>query len=214
MPNWPSPEILETGAHLERVQNYCRVLAQQLAHAAKYQGQISDQFIQLVYQTSPLHDIGKVGIPNVVLLKPGRLNPAEFEIMKTHTLIGAHTLDAALRKFPGAKFLEMARDIAATHHERFDGTGYPNGLAGENIPLAGRIVAVADVYDALTSKRVYKAAFSHEEAMATISSDAGTHFDPDVVAAFRRAEPQFISVRQRFAEAAHAELHATINAAA
>jgi putative two-component system response regulator len=204
----------ETGAHLERVQNYCRVLAQQLADVPRFHGQISTEFIHLVYQTSPLHDIGKVGIPDVVLLKPGRLDAGEFEIMKTHTLIGAATLDAALRKFPGAKFLEMARDIAATHHERFDGSGYPNRLAGDRIPLAGRIVAVADVYDALTSKRVYKEAFGHEQAMATIVRDSGSHFDPDVVAGFRRAEPQFISVRKRFAEAAHAAPPATIPAAA
>jgi putative two-component system response regulator len=194
----------ETGAHLERVQNYCRVLAQQLAGVAKFRGQIGTEFINLLYQTSPLHDIGKVGIPDAVLLKPGRLDAAEFAIMRTHTLIGAATLDAALRKFPGAKFLEMARDIAATHHERFDGNGYPNRLAGSAIPLAGRIVAVADVYDALTSKRVYKEAFSHEDAMATIVRDSGTHFDPDVVGALLGAEPQFISVRRRFAEAMHA----------
>jgi putative two-component system response regulator len=191
----------ETGAHLERVRSYSRVLAQQLAALEKYREVIDDEYIRLIYLTSPLHDIGKVGIPDIVLLKPGRLSDREFEIMKTHTTIGAETLDAALRHFPGVKFLEMARDIALTHHERFDGSGYPRRFAGDQIPLCGRIVALADVYDALTSKRVYKSAFSHEIARATILGEKGVHFDPDVVDAFVVCEPQFIAIRERFAEA-------------
>ena len=190
----------ETGAHLERVRGYCRVLAQHLAGAEKFRDQINAEYIRLIHQTSPLHDIGKVGVPDSVLLKPGRLSDREFEMMKEHTTIGARTLDAALREFPGVRFLEMARDIAATHHERWDGTGYPNRLAGTDIPLCGRIVALADVYDALTSKRVYKAAFAHDVARSIILGDKSTHFDPDVVDAFVETESRFLAIRDRFAE--------------
>lgn len=190
----------ETGAHLERVRNYCRLLAQELASAAEFRGKISSEYIRLIYQTSPLHDIGKVGIPDNVLLKPGRLSDREFEIMKEHTTIGAKTLEAALRQFPGIPFLEMARDIALTHHERWDGTGYPLKLTGEQIPLCGRIMALADVYDALTSKRVYKAAYCHEVGRSIIVADAGRHFDPDVVKAFIRTEPAFMALQTRFSE--------------
>jgi putative two-component system response regulator len=189
---------VETGAHLERVMNYSRILAQQLPAMGHYADEIDPEFVRLVYSTSPLHDIGKVGIPDGVLLKPGRLDDREFEIMKTHAMIGAATLDAALRQFPAAKFLRFARDIAATHHERWDGTGYPAGLKGDKIPLCGRIVALADVYDALTSKRVYKNAFAHEVAKGIIVKDAGAHFDPAVVAAFLAAESAFIEVRERY----------------
>jgi putative two-component system response regulator len=191
----------ETGAHLERVMNYSRTLAQTLPAIGHYTDQIDPEFVRLVYGTSPLHDIGKVGIPDAVLLKPGRLSDREFEIMKEHAAIGAQTLDAALRRFPGAKFLRMARDIAASHHERWDGTGYPGKLAGADIPLCGRIVAVADVYDALTSKRVYKEAFGHEIARDILTKESGTHFDPAIVQAFLACEQAFIAVRERFREA-------------
>ena len=191
---------VETGTHLERVMSYARILAQQLPAMGQFVGEIDAEFVRLVYSTSPLHDIGKVGIPDGVLLKPGRLDDREFEIMKTHTTIGATTLDAALRRFPTAKFLRMARDIAATHHERYDGGGYPAGLKGDEIPLCGRIVALADVYDALTSKRVYKNAFAHEVAKGIILKDAGTHFDPAIVSAFMAAERAFIAVHEQYRE--------------
>src|SRR3954470_1320642 len=191
---------VETGAHIERVMNYSRILAQQLPAMGNYVEEIDPEFVRLVYSTSPLHDIGKVGIPDGVLLKPGRLDDREFEIMKTHCMIGAQTLDAALRRFPGAKFLRMARNIAASHHERWDGNGYPSGLAGNQIPLCGRIVAVADVYDALTSKRVYKNAFAHEVAKGLIVKESGTHFDPAVVGAFIAAERAFMAVREQCQE--------------
>lgn len=189
---------VETGHHLERVQCYSRALALQLAKTSRYASVIDDEFVRLIFLTSPLHDIGKVGIPDAVLLKPGRLSPDEFEIMKTHATLGAETLDAALARFPDAKFLRYARDIAATHHERWDGTGYPRGLAGEEIPLCGRIVSLADVYDALSSKRVYKDAFTHVAAKAIIVEGSGTHFDPEVVAAFQAIEAEFIAIRKRF----------------
>jgi putative two-component system response regulator len=156
--------------------------------------------VRNVYQTSPLHDIGKVGIPDSVLLKPGRLTDDQFEIMKTHTLIGAQTLDAALRQNPSARFLQVARDIALYHHERFDGRGYPHGVVGEAIPLAARIVALADVYDALTSKRVYKAAYSHLVARDIIEQESGTHFDPVIVAAFLAVEQEFIRIYESLRE--------------
>lgn len=190
----------ETGAHLERVCNYSRLLALQLSQNPRFKDEIDDVYVRLIYQTSPLHDIGKVAIPDCVLLKPGRLSDREFEIMKSHTTLGAQTLDAALREHPEAGFLRMARDIAATHHERFDGTGYPKRLKGADIPLCGRIVAVADVYDALTTKRVYKGAFAHEVARAMILEERGSHFDPDVIDAFLNCEQQFIDVRDRFDE--------------
>ncbi|HET6247637.1 MAG TPA: response regulator [Tepidisphaeraceae bacterium] len=190
----------ETGAHLERVRAYSRVLAKHLAELDKFRSEISAEYIRLIYLTSPLHDIGKVGIPDSVLLKPGRLSDREFEIMKTHAMLGAQTLDAAMKQFPGVKFLQMARDIAATHHERFDGTGYSNRLAGCAIPLCGRIVALADVYDALTSRRVYKDAIGHDIARSIILSESGAHFDPDIVEAFAVREREFAAIRLEFAE--------------
>jgi putative two-component system response regulator len=194
----------ETGAHLERVREYSRTLATDLAATPAHRHQVDGEFIHLVYLTSPLHDIGKVGIPDSVLLKPGRLSDHEFDIMKTHAAIGAETLDAALAKYPTARFLEIARDIALGHHEHFDGTGYPQGLVGANIPLSARIVALADVYDALSSRRVYKAAFTHDVARSIILEGKGTHFDPDLVDAFIRQEAAILAIRERFADSRQA----------
>ena len=188
----------DTGAHLERVQRYSRVLAQHLSGEPHYGRVIDNEFIRLIYLTSPLHDIGKVGIPDHVLLKPGRLTAEEFEIMKRHTIIGAETLEAALAQNPSAGFLRMARDIAAAHHEWYDGTGYPLGLSEGDIPLSARIVALADVYDALTSKRVYKTAFDPDMARDIIVQGRGTHFDPDVVDVFLRCEELFHEIRARY----------------
>jgi cyclic di-GMP phosphodiesterase len=144
--------------------------------------------------TSPLHDIGKVGIPDRVLLKPGPLTPEEFEIMKQHTTIGGETLRAVTEAHPEARYLAMARDIAFTHHEHFDGLGYPFGLRGSEIPLCGRLTALADVYDALTSRRVYKAKMSHDEARQIIRKGRGTHFDPDIVDAFLIREDEIVRI--------------------
>ena len=190
----------ETGAHLERVRNYSKSLAKHLVKENTFGDQINEQYCRLIYLTSPLHDIGKVAIPDSVLLKPGRLSDQEFEVMKTHTLAGAETLDAALSQHPGVPFLEMARDIAASHHERYDGRGYPHGLAGEDIPLCARLVAVADVYDALTSKRVYKNAMPHDVARGILVQDSGTHFDPRIIDAFLKVEDQFIEIRNRYVD--------------
>jgi putative two-component system response regulator len=190
----------ETGAHLERVQNYCRVIARHLYNEKKFEEIVNPEYIRLIYITSPLHDIGKVGIPDGVLLKPGRLTEDEFEIMKTHTTIGAETLDAALKEFPNARFLQMARDIALSHHERYDGGGYPHQLAGENIPLSGRIVSLADVYDALTSKRVYKEDYAHDVAQSIIMEEAGKQFDPVIIDAFEKNMNEFVAIRERYHE--------------
>jgi putative two-component system response regulator len=188
----------DTGAHLERIREYCRILSQELTRTPRYKNDIDGDYVQLLYLTSPLHDIGKVGIPDSVLLKPGRLTPEEFNIMKQHTIIGGNTLSAAAKAHPEAKFLSMAKDVAFTHHERFDGKGYPYGLSGSQIPLCGRITAVADVYDALTSKRIYKPEYSHETSRDIILESRGTQFDPYLVDVFMTCEEQFLQVRERF----------------
>jgi putative two-component system response regulator len=190
----------ETGAHLERVQSYAQVLAAELLRQGLHPDLVDASYVKLIHETSPLHDIGKVAIPDFVLLKPGRLSDDEFDIMKSHTTLGAQTLRAAAARRPGTRFLIVAGEIAASHHEKWDGTGYPDGLKGTDIPLSGRIVAVADVYDALTSKRVYKPAFTHAAAKSILIKDRGTHFDPDVVDAFLANEQKFIEIQTRYAD--------------
>lgn len=189
----------DTGKHIERVQAYCQVLAERMLRSGHWP-EMNAAFVRLLFQTSPLHDIGKVAIPDAVLLKPGKLSPTEFELMKTHTTCGADTLAAAAGQRPKAAYLEMARQIALSHHEKWDGSGYPQGLVGEEIPLAARVVAVADVYDALTSRRQYKDAYSHEMARNIILDGAGTHFDPEIIEVFREVEMQFAAIRNRLGE--------------
>jgi len=152
----------ETGEHLERMRTYCRILAEQLHIEGPYQEVVDEQFIEDIYRSSPLHDIGKVGIPDAILLKPGRLTPEEFNVMKTHTIVGAKALRQAAAQSTYGGFLTMAELIARYHHERYNGRGYPEGLVGDAIPLCARIAALADVYDALPSARGYKPAFSPE----------------------------------------------------
>jgi putative two-component system response regulator len=188
----------ETGQHLERVRIYAESLARRLLASPKFQRVIDERFVHLIYETSPLHDIGKVGIPDQILLKPGKLTAEEYAIMQTHTTLGAATLDAALQRYPDADFLRFARDIAACHHERYDGSGYPRGLLGEEIPLCARVVAVADVYDAVTSNRIYRKAMTHDEARQLILDGSGKHFDPDVVSAFFDLEDQFVAICREF----------------
>lgn len=190
----------DTGRHLERIREYSRILAGSLARRGPYAEEIDGDFVQLVYFTSPLHDIGKVAIPDAILLKPGALTPDEFEIMKRHATIGYQTLDASVQAYPAARYLRMARDIAGSHHEKFDGTGYPLGRSGHDIPLCGRIVALADVYDALTTRRVYKPAYGHAMARGIILDGRGNHFDPAVVDAFLDSEDQFCEIRQQLME--------------
>lgn len=189
----------ETGEHLERVRIYARLLAEDLKECG-FSHQIDDQFVRLIYATSPLHDIGKVAIPDCVLLKPGQLNDLEFEIMKTHTVTGAETIKAALDRFPNQRFLKMAHAITRSHHERYDGSGYPDGLKGDDIPLAARIMSVADVYDALTSKRVYKDAMAHHVAVQLIRESAGTQFDPKIIHSFERLESKFCEIKNNVSQ--------------
>jgi putative two-component system response regulator len=190
----------ETGAHLERMREYCRVLAERLSHHPKFRDEVDADYVNLIYRTSPLHDIGKVGIPDSVLLKAGPLTDDEFQTMKRHVRLGAETLEAAAEVQPDVEFLRMAREIVLTHHERYDGSGYPQGLAADDIPLCGRIVALADVYDALTVRRVYQNTRVHDLAKAIILESRGIQFDPDVVDAFLEAETEFINIQQCFAE--------------
>ena len=190
----------ETGAHLERIRQYCLAISKWLSIKGKPDYRRDKNFHKLIYLTSPLHDIGKIGIPDSILLKPGRFNDNAFEIMKTHTTLGARTLGLALKEFPEASFLSMAHEIALTHHERFDGTGYPFGLVGKDIPLSGRILALADVYDALISERVYKNALEHDLAKSIIIEESGSHFDPEIVEAFLDVEHEFIEIEASFAD--------------
>lgn len=191
----------DTGSHLERVRLYCRVLAEHMMRQPEFATEVDAEFVRNIYMTSPLHDIGKVGVPDAILLKAGKLSPEELRVMQSHAEIGRKTLEAALNEFPHVRFLEMARDIAWCHHERWDGGGYPRGLAGEAIPLAGRILAVADVYDAMRVCRVYKPAMSHETARNALVKGAGTHFDPRVVGTFLACEDRFEAIAKSLADA-------------
>lgn len=195
----------ETGNHIRRTQNYVRVLAVKLRDHPRFRDVLTDEQIELLYKSAPLHDIGKVGVPDSILLKPGRLTDEEFEVMKRHTIYGRDAIQAAERKLDDASmdsFLRFAREIAYSHQEKWDGTGYPEGLSGDDIPFSARLMALADVYDALISRRVYKPAFSHEEAVRIISEGRGSHFDPDVVDAFLGAESDFREIARQFADAA------------
>ncbi len=181
----------DTGKHLDRVTQYSLLLARELRTLERFRSIITDPFLADLARAVPLHDIGKVAVPDHILLKPGPLTGREVAAVQTHTVIGARTIRSVLECAAGAGFLGLAEQIARGHHEWYDGGGYPDGLSGDDIPLAARIVSVADVYDALATKRVYKDRVSHDEAVATISEFAGTQFDPDVVGAFRRRQEEF-----------------------
>lgn len=184
----------ETGEHIKRTQNYVKALALSLMRKGMYADELTEKNIDLMYLSVPLHDIGKVGIPDDILLKPGKLTPEEFELMKTHTILGHEALMRTGSKIKDNEFLRYADDVAYTHQEKYDGSGYPRGLKGDEIPLIGRLMAVADVYDALTSKRVYKAAMTHEEACKIIEDGRGSHFDPDLIDAFVEIKPTFENI--------------------
>jgi PAS domain S-box-containing protein len=186
----------DTGTHLERIREYARIIAQELARQPQYRGYITREYIEDIYNSSILHDIGKVGVPDAILLKPGKLTREEFEIIKTHATLGGDALREVETQIEGQTFLTLGKEIAYFHHEKWDGSGYPKGLKGEKIPLSARIVALADVYDALTSKRIYKEAFSHRQALEIIVKDRGTHFAPDVVDAFMTHEAAFRRIRE------------------
>jgi PAS domain S-box-containing protein len=185
-----------TGTHLERIREYARILTAQLAKNPKFSGVIDQQYIDDIYQSSILHDIGKVGTPDALLLKPGELTGKEFEIIKRHTLMGGNALKAIESQIEGKSFLAIGKEIAYNHHEKWDGSGYPRGLKGKAIPLSARIIAVADVYDALTTKRLYKNAYSHAKAMHMIIQLKGKHFDPEMIDAFIAVAEKFDQVRK------------------
>lgn len=189
----------ETGNHIRRTQHYMALLARQLQKHPRFCAELSDENITLLFKSAALHDIGKVGIPDRILLKPGKLDADEFETMKLHTAYGRDTLLAVERHLgTSSAFLRYAREIAYAHHEKFDGSGYPEGLAGDTIPMAARLMAVADVYDALISNRVYKAALDHHVAIGIILQGRGNHFDPDIVDAALAIQDDFASIAQKF----------------
>ncbi|MFZ3003037.1 MAG: two-component system response regulator [Undibacterium umbellatum] len=199
----------ETGNHIRRTQNYVAALARKLKGHARFSNDLTDENIDLLYKSAPLHDIGKVGIPDNILLKPDKLTSEEFEVMKLHTVYGRETI-ISVEKYLGEsnEFLRFAREITYSHQEKWDGSGYPENLAGDAIPLSARLMAVADVYDALISRRVYKPAFSHEEAIGIMRKGHGTHFDPDVLDAFLEITEEFRQIANQFKES---DSHVPVN---
>ncbi len=190
----------DTGEHLTRVKNYCKVLTEELAKDSPYSNLIDDNFIEDIVNASTLHDIGKVGISDLILLKNAKLTQDEYEVMKQHTVIGAKTLDEVHSKFGDNSFIEMGKVIARSHHERWDGKGYPDGLKGEEIPLPARIMAIADVYDALSTKRVYKEIYPQEKCVKIIKEGRGTQFDPYITDAFLKVADKFYEIREKFSD--------------
>jgi len=195
----------ETGNHIRRTQRYVEALALQLLDEGKFADYLSPVRVRILYKSAPLHDIGKVGIPDDILLKPGKLTPEEFDVMKTHTTLGRDAIAVAERLLDTPhSFLECAREIAYSHQEKWDGSGYPQGLAGEQIPISARLMAIADVYDALISRRVYKEPMSHEAAVEIIRKGNGSHFDPAMTQAFLANHGVFDAIAQRYADGAEA----------
>ncbi|TMW74766.1 two-component system response regulator [Thauera sp. UPWRP] len=204
---------IETGHHILRTQSFVELLAHHLAGHPDYRAALAGERLEIIVRSAPLHDIGKVGIPDSILLKPGRLTSAEFEIMKKHPVIGADAITRAMAQaansrsgdgaLPGGAFafMETAREIALSHHEKWDGSGYPAGLQGRQIPVSARLMALADVFDALSSRRVYKEPMAPEDVTRIIVAERGRHFDPVIVDAFLELRPAFAEVAQRFAEA-------------
>jgi putative two-component system response regulator len=181
----------ETGEHIHRVKGYVALMAREMENHPLYRGMLDEDYIELMVHSCPLHDIGKVGIPDHILLKPGKLTDAEFEEMKLHAVHGYNAIEAVQKRLGVMPFLRIAGEIAHTHHEKWDGSGYPRGLKGEDIPLSGRIMALADVYDALISRRVYKPPFTHARAVDIILQGRGTHFDPNLADIFAAHGEEF-----------------------
>jgi putative two-component system response regulator len=191
----------DTGNHIRRTQFYVKALAEKLQDHPSYAWFLTDSNINMLFKSAPLHDIGKVGIPDRILLKPGRFEPHEFEIMKTHTTLGRDAIvHAETALGTSVEFLTMAKSISYSHQEKWDGSGYPEGIAGEDIPIAARLMAVADVYDALISRRVYKAGMSHEKAVEIMREGRGTHFDANMLDAFLDIQEEFRAIARRFVD--------------
>ncbi|MDE1994916.1 MAG: HD domain-containing protein [Rhizobiaceae bacterium] len=194
----------ETGNHIRRTQHYMRALAEAARGHQAFEPELSESMVDLLYKCAPLHDIGKVGIPDNILLKPGKLDPDEFAIMKTHSELGMMAIANAQRHLGVSNcFFSLAQEIAHTHHERWDGSGYPRGLRGKNIPLAGRLMAIADVYDALVSERVYKSALPHDQAVSIMVADRGKHFDPELIDIFETIATVFQDIHRTFVDMPH-----------
>ncbi|MBI3446892.1 MAG: two-component system response regulator [Magnetospirillum sp.] len=194
----------DTGNHIRRTQHYVRALALKLKDHPRFANALDDGVIDMLFKSAPLHDIGKVGIPDKILLKPGRFEPDEFEIMKTHTILGRDAIEHAEQSLgTPVAFLAMAKEIAYAHQEKWDGSGYPLGIGGDDIPVSARLMAVADVYDALISRRVYKDGMPHAKAVGIIRDGGGSHFDPDIVEAFLTLEEEFMAIANRFADSDH-----------
>ena len=181
----------DTGLHIDRVGSFSRRLAQAAQNHSNRNAELNDHYVEMIYHASALHDIGKVGIADAILQKPGKLNSDEFDIMKTHPTIGFLTLESIVKSYPNNQMVGMGSDIAKSHHEKWNGSGYPEGLSGEAIPLSARIVAIADVYDALRSKRPYKTPFSHQQAVDIILEGRGVHFDPELIRLFENIHHEF-----------------------
>ena len=191
---------IESGNHTKRTQFIIKALCESLRKNSKYTERLTDAYIKEIFDTSPLHDIGKVGIPDKILLKPGSLTPEEFGIMKLHVDFGINALEMEIGDGKMPMFIETALECIAGHHEKYDGSGYPKGLVGDSIPLPGRLMAIADVYDALISKRVYKEAFSHTFAIEHIQSQSGKHFDPDLVDSFVEIEAEIFEIANTYTQ--------------
>ncbi len=192
----------DTGNHIRRTQHYVKLLAEHLRFHPRFSHFLdNDKIIEILFKSAPLHDIGKVGIPDKILLKPGKFEPEEFEIMKLHTILGRDSILQAERELGiDVPFLKYAKEIAYHHQEKWDGSGYPQGLSGNDIPISARLMAVADVYDALISRRVYKAGMLHDKAAQIIKDGKGSHFDPDMVDAFLELQDEFQAVAARFVD--------------
>jgi putative two-component system response regulator len=191
----------DTGNHIRRTQYYVKALAEKLKDHPRFSGILTEHFINMLFKSAPLHDIGKVGIPDRILLKPGKFTADEFEVMKSHTTLGRDAIQHAEDTLGmSVEFLSMAKEIAYSHQEKWDGAGYPEGLSGAAIPVSARMMAVADVYDALISRRVYKEGMSHEKAVSIISEGKGSHFDPDMIEAFVQLQDEFRAIAARFAD--------------
>jgi putative two-component system response regulator len=191
----------DTGNHIRRTQYYVKALAEKLKDHPRFSGILTEHYINMLFKSAPLHDIGKVGIPDRILLKPGKFTADEFEVMKSHTTLGRDAIQHAEDTLGmSVEFLSMAKEIAYSHQEKWDGAGYPEGLSGAAIPVSARMMAVADVYDALISRRVYKEGMSHEKAVSIISEGKGSHFDPDMIEAFVQLQDEFRAIAARFAD--------------
>lgn len=192
---------VDTGNHVRRTQYYVKALAEHLAEHPRFSSFLTPENVKLIFKSAPLHDIGKVGIPDHILLKQGRYAPHEFEIMKQHPSLGRQAIEQAEQVLGvEVSFLRFAKDIAQSHHEKWDGSGYPQGLAGEEIPIPARLMALADVYDALISRRIYKPGLTHEQAKKIICDGTNSHFDPDVINAFLEIEEQFQAIARQYAD--------------